>query len=139
MGFDAWAKWQPYRLGEILLVLPGGEARVVAREMAFPNGTVVTPDGRTLIVAETSAHRLSAFQIEPDGAVTQRRTWAPLAQKTFPGGICLDAQGAAWVASPERGQILRVREGGETTQEVSATSKPWACALGGPDRRTPRQ
>ena len=144
-GFD-FAAQQPPKLAEIVLVTPDGNARVVADEMAFPNGTVITPDGRTLIVAETFAARLTAFDIEPDGSLTRRRIWAQFDERGFealdwdrtsPDGICLDAEGAIWVASPAGGaEVLRVLEGGEVTHRVRVETRPFACMLGGPDRRT---
>jgi sugar lactone lactonase YvrE len=125
----------PIPPGEIILVMPEGAARVVADDLAFPNGSVITPDGGTLIVAESLAARLTAFDIESDGSLTRRRTWAHLEGHT-PDGICLDAEGAVWVASPESFQLLRVLEGGRVTHSMEMSRKPYACMLGGPDRRT---
>lgn len=140
---------QPYRPAEIVLVEPTGEAKVVARDMAFPNGSVITPDGKTLIVGETLAARLTAFDIEEDGSLSHRRVWAlfddeglnsrraELANRITPDGICLDAEGGIWVASPNaRSELIRVREGGEITHRYQLENTPFACMLGGPDRRT---
>lgn len=133
------------RLAEVVLVLPDGEARIVASEMAFPNGSVITPDDRTLIVAESCAARLSAFSIAPDGSLSGRRTWAQFDERGFalawdrviPDGICLDAKGAIWVASPgNTAAVLRVLEGGEVTDRIPFETQPIACMLGGPDRCT---
>ncbi|MFC1869294.1 SMP-30/gluconolactonase/LRE family protein [Thermodesulfobacteriota bacterium] len=135
------------KLAEIVLVTPDGKARIVADEMAFPNGSVITPDGRTFIVAETLAARLTAFDIDPDGSLTHRRIWAQFDNRGFeapldfgrisPDGICLDADGAVWVASPsDRTEVLRVLEGGEITHRVKVKERPLAAMLGGPDRRT---
>lgn len=132
-GFDFMT--QPFAPAELILVTPDGNARVVADKMAFPNGTVITPDGRTLIVGETYGARLTAFQIEPDGSLTRRRLWAQLKQ-AVPDGICLDADGAIWVASPVSAEVLRVREGGEVTHRIKVSTQAYACMLGGPERRT---
>jgi sugar lactone lactonase YvrE len=132
---------------EIVLVEPDGDARVVADQMVFPNGMVITPDGRTLIVAETFAARLTAFDIEPDGSLNGRRIWAQFDDRGFeapldfsrigPDGICLDAEGAIWVASPTgSSEMLHVLRGGEITRRVKVETQPFAAMLGGPDRRT---
>jgi sugar lactone lactonase YvrE len=135
-GFDMFARPFEPAPAEIVLVKPDGEARIVADEMIFPNGSVITPDGAELIVAETFGSRLTAFGIEPDGSLRDRRTWAHL-PGMFPDGICLDAEGAIWVAEPGASrQVLRVREGGAVTHRVTATAVPFACMLGGFDRRT---
>ncbi len=134
------------KLAELVLVLPDGDARVVAYEMAFPNGSVITPDGRTLIVAESFAARLTAFDIGPGGSLTRRRIWAQFDDRGFdpqldfdricPDGICLDAEGAVWVASPSgNAEVIRVLEGGEITHRVEVETQPFAAMLGGPDRR----
>jgi sugar lactone lactonase YvrE len=133
-GFDAFAQ-QPFRTAAIILVSPEGTARVAADDLAFPNGTVITPDGRTLIVGETMASRLTAFDVGPDGSLTGRRVWAELGAAA-PDGICLDAEGAIWVASPFTAEVLRVREGGEVTDRVPVATQAFACMLGGPERRT---
>ncbi len=125
----------PRALAEIVLVTPEGEARVVADKMAFPNGTVITPDGQTLIVGESAGACLTAFDIQTDGSLTNRRVWAAL-EGAVPDGICLDAEGAIWVASPISGEALRVREGGEVTDRVKVATQAYACMLGGPERRT---
>jgi sugar lactone lactonase YvrE len=91
---------------------------------------VITPDGRTLIVAETVGRCLTAFDIGDDGLLANRREWGAL--PIFPDGICLDAEGAIWVASPTTGECLRVCEGGEVTDTVKAQAKGvYACMLGG--------
>ena len=133
-GFDLEAR-QPYAPDNIVLVTPDGDARIVADDMAFPNGTVITPDGRTLIVAESYGRRLTAFDIEPDSSLTQRRIWAQLGQ-SIPDGICLDADGAIWVASPLNAEVIRIREGGEVTHRIKVSTQPIACMLGGLQRRT---
>lgn len=133
-GFDLIGKAsvQPTVL---LLVTQDGQVRVVANDLLFPNGCVITPDGSTLIVAETFGKRLTAFCIAADGSLSDRRIWAELGDAA-PDGICLDAEGAIWVASPPTHEFLRVREGGNITDRISVDNQAIACALGGPDRRT---
>lgn len=133
-GFDFEAR-APARDADLALVLPDGEVRVAARGLSFPNGSVVTPDGRTLIVGESMAARLTAFDVADDGSLSGRREWARL-DGAVPDGICLDAEGAIWVASPLGREALRVREGGEVTERVELSQRAIACALGGPERRT---
>ncbi len=118
----------------LALVLPDGEVRVAAEGLHFPNGTVITPDGRTLIIAETLAARLTAFDIGPDGSLSNRRIWAPL--PGAPDGIALDAAGAIWVASPMAGGCVRIAEGGEVLETIDAGQACYACMLGGDDGRT---
>ncbi|MBI5601831.1 MAG: SMP-30/gluconolactonase/LRE family protein [Deltaproteobacteria bacterium] len=132
-GFDL-AAGAPLAPAEIVLVFPDGRARIVAKDLLFPNGCVITPDGRTLIVAETFGNRLTAFDIDPDGSLSNRRLWANL-EGVHPDGICLDAEGAVWVAAPSPGLVLRVLEGGKVTDQMRVSTKPFACMLGGPDRR----
>lgn len=121
---------------DLLLVRPDGQPQIAAGGLMFPNGCVITPDGRTLIVGETFGASLAAFDIDPDGTLSNRRTWAALDQQVTPDGICLDAEGAIWVASPLSGELLRVREGGEVTDCYKHSRPVYACMLGGPDRRT---
>ncbi len=120
----------------LVAVEPDGSARVVADDLMFPNGSVITPDGGTFIVAETFGRRLTAFDIAGDGSLSNRRTWAELGTAT-PDGICLDAEGAIWVGSPTTQEFIRVREGGEVTDRIPTPGK-WAvaCMLGGDDRQT---
>ena len=131
----------PPRPGNVILVTPDGDARVVAEGLSYPNGMVITPDGKTLIVAETIGRCLTAFDIAPDGSLSGRRPFADLAAGAIggahPDGICLDAEGAVWVASPPTGEFLRVRQGGDITHRIPVPGK-WAvaCMLGGEDRRT---
>jgi len=133
-GFDLAAN-APVEPAEIVLVPPDGHPRVVAEDLYFPNGTVITPDDRTLIVAETWGHCLTAFDIESDGSLKNRRTWAKL-NDIYPDGICLDGEGAIWVAAPHPGEVIRVQEGGNVTDRINVTTKPYACMLGGTERRT---
>jgi len=133
-GFD-YAANAPVEPAEIVLVTPEGQTRVVAEDLLFPNGTVITPDGQTLIVAETFGNQLTAFDLEEDGSLTERRVWASL-EGVFPDGICLDAEGAVWVAAPHPGEVLRVIKDGEITHRVKVSTRPYACMLGGDDRCT---
>ena len=104
--------------------------------MRFPNGTVITPDGATLIVGESWRACLTAFDIERRRLAAPGRVWAQL-EGAVPDGICLDAEGAVWSACPLTGRVLRVREGGEVTDVVTVTGRgAYACMLGGPDRTT---
>ena len=134
--------WYDYEVGEpfkaavLALVHPDGRVEAAADDLAFPNGTVITPDGRTLVVAETFAHRLTAFTIANDGRLSGRRVWAALDEQVYPDGICLDLEGAIWVASPLGKDALRVREGGEVVDRVKVDRHVIACALGAADGRT---
>ncbi|TRZ66697.1 MAG: 5-valerolactone hydrolase [Rhodocyclaceae bacterium] len=133
-GFDFLGKGQ-VKPTVLILVTPDGKKRVVAEDMLFPNGSVITADGNTLIVAESFGRRLTAFTIAPDGSLTGRRVWAQL-QGASADGICLDAEGAVWAASPVSAEILRVREGGAITHRIAVATQGIACMLGGPDRQT---
>ena len=118
--------------GTVLIsVEPDGAARVVADDLWFPNGAVIAGAGKTLVVAETWAARLTAFDIAANGDLSNRRVWAPLEKAVYPDGICLDAEGAIWVASPSTRECLRVREGGEVTDRIAPGPRVFACALGG--------
>ena len=120
----------------IACVEPDGRARVVADGLHFPNGMVITPDGRTLIVGETMGHRLTAFDIQADGSLGNRRVFAQLPEDVSPDGIALDAEGAVWLANPEgKYGVLRVREGGEIVEQVELDTEGYAVMLGGPKRR----
>ena len=115
---------------------PDGNVDVAATDIVFPNGSVITPDGGTLIVAETLALRLTAFTINADGSLTDRRVWADLsAVMGAPDGICLDAEGAVWIANAIANQCLRVAEGGEILDTVDTSQTAFACMLGGPEGR----
>ncbi|MGA7833958.1 MAG: SMP-30/gluconolactonase/LRE family protein [Acidimicrobiales bacterium] len=117
-----------------LVVLdPNGDVLQVICDMAFPNGSVITPDGATLIVGETMAFRLSAFDIAPDGTLSRRRVWA-LLDFVATDGMCLDAEGQIWLANALTNRCLRVREGGEITGGVETTRHAFACMLGGAER-----
>jgi sugar lactone lactonase YvrE len=121
--------------GIIALVTPDGSVRQVAGAIAFPNGMVVTPDNSTLIVAESYAGRLTAFDVAADGGLSNRRVWADLAGG-FPDGICLDADGAIWYADVPNKRCMRVRQGGQVLETIELDRSPFACMLGGPDGQT---
>ena len=117
---------------------PDGSVHAVAGDLHFPNGSVITPDGRTLIVAETFGLRLTAFTIADDGSLHDRRVWADLGFRA-PDGICLDADGHVWVANPLAPECMLVAEGAEGGDiiDVVDTGAPcFACMLGGEDRTT---
>ncbi|MGI8553603.1 MAG: SMP-30/gluconolactonase/LRE family protein [Dehalococcoidia bacterium] len=114
---------------------PDGSVHTAASDLMFPNGSVITPDGRTLIVAETVGRRLTAFDIATDGSLANRREWASTGDAA-PDGICLDRDGAIWVANPRAPECIRVAEGGAVLDRVSTSRNCYACALGGPDRTT---
>jgi sugar lactone lactonase YvrE len=123
--------------GDILLITLDGEVRHVARDLACPNGLALSPDGTMLVASETGTERVLAFTVEPDGGLTDRRVFAELGAGRHPDGLCLDAEGAVWVASYTSGEVLRVHEGGEITHRVETPGRsPAATALGGADRRT---
>jgi sugar lactone lactonase YvrE len=120
--------------GIIALVTPEGVARQVADGLEFPNGMAITPDGKTLIVAESYGQRLTAFDIAPDGDLANRRTWAEVDGR--PDGICLDAEGALWYADVPGRCCVRVAQGGKVLGRVEADRGCFSCALGGPDGTT---
>jgi len=127
---------KPVETCVIVLVGPDGRASVVADRLFFPNGMVITPDGRTLIVGETLGHRLTAFDIQEDGSLRNRRVWAQLPSSVSLDGICLDAEGGVWCANPEgEDSVVRVREGGEITDRIRVATHAYAVMLGGPQRR----
>ena len=121
--------------GVIALVTAAGSVRQVADGIAFPNGMAITPDNRTLIIAESHGKKLSAFDVDSDGALSNRRAWADLGAGV-PDGICIDAENAVWYADVPNKQCVRVREGGEVLQTIDLDRGGFACMLGGPDRRT---
>jgi len=135
IGFNIFKK-EKFKPTNFVLVTPDGAAREVATDLHVPNGPVITPDGNTLIVAESWAKRLTAFTIDDDGSLSDRRIFADLGDAA-PDGICLDAEGAVWLAAFNQDNFLRVLEGGEVTHRVKVVDRyPVACTLGGPDGRT---
>jgi sugar lactone lactonase YvrE len=133
-GFDMMAG-DEFAPGIVALVTPEGSARAVADGLAFPNGMLIMPDDRTLIVAESYAKRLMAFDIETDGTLSNRRVWADLGDGV-PDGICADADGADWYADFPNQRCDRVRAAGVVLQPVELDRGCFACALGGPDGAT---
>lgn len=133
-GFNALAA-EKFPPGIIALITPDGSARQVAENIAFPNGMAVTPDNRTLIIAESHASRLTAFDIDAVGDLSNRRVWAD-AGEDHPDGICLDTEGAVWYADVGNKRCVRVREGGEVLQTINLDRGCFACMLGGADRQT---
>jgi len=137
IGYNFWnPEAAPVDTCVIARVDPDGAVTKVANGLKFPNGMVITPDGRTLIVAETEGFRLTAYDVDANGGLSNRRLFAQLPQGVQPDGICLDAEGAVWVANPA-GQpaVLRVREGGEVTHRIDLNGHAYAVMLGGPDGR----
>jgi sugar lactone lactonase YvrE len=133
------------RAGQTFRVAPDGAWECAADDLQSPNGHILTDDGRTLIVAESGGGRLTAFTVREDGTLTDRRSYAELTPARDdvlfapPDGICLDAEGAVWVADPLGARVFRVLEGGEVTDTIDFHGSaviPVACVLGGPDRRT---
>ena len=127
-GFDL-AAGEPFAPGLIALVTADGRARQVADGIAFPNGMAITPDNSTLIVAESYAGALTAFEIAPDGSLGGRRVWADLGDAA-PDGICIDATGAVWYGDVPHRRCVRVREGGDVLDEIELDRGCFACAAG---------
>tara|TARA_A100001037_G_scaffold158863_1_gene143265 strand:- start:167 stop:1012 length:846 start_codon:yes stop_codon:yes gene_type:complete len=134
-GFDLHGRAAPKK-AELICVEPSGEARVVAKNMEFPNGTVISSDGKKLIVAETWASCLTAFDIRANGNLGNRRVWAKLDQGAVPDGICLDQKNGIWSASPSTNECVRQIEGGEITHRVQFDQGAFACMLGGESGKT---
>jgi sugar lactone lactonase YvrE len=120
---------------KLAYVTPDGQTRVAAEDLHFPNGPVITPDGKTLILGETLGGVLTAFDIAPGGDLSNRRVWA-VTQPALPDGICLDAEGAIWIANPIAPQCVRIAEGGRVLETIDTGQPCYACMLGGDDGRT---
>lgn len=148
-GFEDWGR-DERPTATLARVEPDGTVHAAADGLQFPNGSVLTPDGRTLIVGETMGHRFTAFTVGDDGSLHDRRVWADLGPVS-PDGCALDAEGAIWVADAShgsvrrrdrwnpprrRGAVVRVREGGEVTHRIAVPQRAYACTLGGDDGRT---
>lgn len=129
------AALKAYRGATLARVDPDGSVHVAARELRFPNGTVISPDGSTMIIAESLGAQLTAFNIHADGTLHDRRVWASL-PGVAPDGICLDAEGAVWVADALSPRCVRFGAGGEILAEVATVQNCYACMLGGDDGRT---
>jgi sugar lactone lactonase YvrE len=143
-GFDLDAEMEARGVESVLAdhptaklayVAPDGQTRVAAEDMHFPNGPVITPDGRTLIVGESLGGVLTAFDIQPGGDLSNRRVWADT-RPAIPDGIALDAEGAIWIANPIAPQCVRIAEGGKVLEIIETDQPCFACMLGGDDGRT---
>lgn len=125
----------PQAPGRLFLIERDGQARIVAEDLIFPNGVVITADGETLLVAETFAYRISAFTILPDGALANRRIHALI--PGTPDGICLDADGGLWIALLSGRAFIRIDwEGRETHRYPCGDDNAIACMIGGADQST---
>jgi sugar lactone lactonase YvrE len=127
--------WADHETSALALVDPDGSVQVVATDMHFPNGAVITPDDRTLIVAESMGGCLTAFDIDNEGSLRNRRVWAALDGRSA-DGISLDAEGMIWVANPMTNEVFRVAHGGSVVESVETSQPCYACMLGGTDGRT---
>ena len=134
-GFDYLARAEAAP-ATLALVDSDGSLHAAAPDLMFPNGSVITADGGTLIVGETFGARLTAFDIGADGSLSGRRVWAQLPTGAVPDGCCLDAEGAVWAASPTSNDVIRLAEGGEVLDRISTGRGAYACMLGGEDGRT---
>lgn len=119
----------------IALLTPDGSLRHVADGLAFPNGMAITPDNSVLIIAESYGKKLSAFDIRPDGSLSNRRVWADLGDGV-PDGICIDAEGAVWYADVPNKRCVRVLEDGRVLETVTVDRGCFACMLGGAEKKT---
>ena len=133
-GFEIGQGLEP-RAADLALVRPDGWVEVAAEAMEFPNGSVITSDGKTLVVGESMGRRYTAFDIAADGTLSNRRVWAELGD-IVPDGCSLDAEGAIWSANCLGTEVVRVREGGEILDRVEVGQPTYACALGDDDGRT---
>ncbi|MBS1676292.1 MAG: SMP-30/gluconolactonase/LRE family protein [Actinobacteria bacterium] len=132
-GFNP-ASGEPFRPGRTWLVAPGREPEIAAEDVHLHNGCAISPDGRTLYVAETFAHRITAFAIGADGRLADRALHAELPSR--PDGMCLDAEGALWVAMVQDSEFLRVDRTGAVVERIPSPAPfALACMLGGPERR----
>jgi sugar lactone lactonase YvrE len=134
LGFDLPPPPDRGADGRIILVMPDGKARVVADGLRFPNGIAISADNSRLVVAEMEGDCLGEYDVRPDGSLDFRRRFGSMKS---PDGICLDREGAVWVASYDEDAFIRVsREGRELQRMEIAGRRAIACALGGPERRT---
>ena len=124
----------PPTLSELIVVQPDGQPEIADSAMRYPNGAVITPDGDTLIVAESQGQCLTAFTIADDGTLGDKRVWAAV-PGTAPDGICLDEEGCIWLADAGGNACIRVAEGGEIKDRVDTDQGAFACTLGGDDGR----
>jgi sugar lactone lactonase YvrE len=124
-----------HQSAKLALVLADGSVSAAVDDMHFPNGPVITPDGKTLIIGETLAGALTAFDVAADGSLSNRRVWASTWPRV-PDGIALDAEGAIWIANPIAPECVRIAEGGEVLDVVDTGQPCYACMLGGEDGKT---
>ncbi|HEY3889676.1 MAG TPA: SMP-30/gluconolactonase/LRE family protein, partial [Caulobacteraceae bacterium] len=134
-GFPLYPRGE-MKPAKLARVDPDGSLHEAADDLIFPNGAVITPDGKTLVVGETFAGRMTAFDIAPDGGLSNRRVWASLPEAAVPDGCCLDAEGSVWVASPTTNEVIRLHEGGRVSERIDVGRGAYACMLGGDDRKT---
>jgi sugar lactone lactonase YvrE len=135
-GYDLYGD-APQQAGPIFRIDPDGTPALVEADMVFPNGSVFLPGTSTLVVAETWAARLTAFDVDEAGALAGKRVWAELPAGATPDGICVDSAGAVWVASITTSQFLRVEAGGRVTRTITVEGRcATDCVLGGPDGTT---
>ncbi len=132
-GFDLNTGEKP-KPAELIMVEPDGNAQIVADNLMFPNGTVITPDEKTLIVAQTYGACLTSFDIKEGGTLGSPQTWADI-PGLYPDGICLDEKGGIWVACPATAKVYRVEKGGNITHVIPVKTNAYACMLGGPDKQ----
>ena len=123
---------EPVKTAEIIMIPLNGLPRIAAQDVIFPNGMAITDDGNTLIVAETFAARITAFNITTDGQLGKPQLWADL-KGAYPDGLCLKADGTLWVAAPNINQVLQLAEGGEILSRTITSGRPYACMFGGDD------
>jgi sugar lactone lactonase YvrE len=140
-GFDLWGGTTPMTPAPVLRVTADGDVSVAAEDLMCPNGMALVPGDRTLFVAEPAASRITSFDVEADGRLSNRAVFAQVPAKEGlpaapPDGICLDRDGAVWMAEPLGKRVLRVNRGGEIVEEIPFDFHPTAVALGGEDRRT---
>ena len=128
-GFDLHNNAKP-KPAELIRVDPNGGIFLEDDDLMFPNGSVITPDGKTLIVAETFASRMTMFDIANNGALTNKRIWAQLPRPAVPDGICLDEAGEIWSASPTTNECIRQLIGGEVTHRIALERSAYACMIG---------
>ena len=131
-GYDLHAG-EKFRPTQLIYVSPEGAARHCASDLVFPNGTVISPDGKTLVIAETFAGKLTGYTVAADGSLSAREDWAELPKGAVPDGICLDEAGGVWVASPTTNECLRMEHGGNVSHRIALDRGAFACMLGGTD------
>ena len=136
-GFDLHAgEADSFAPATLAIIEPDGTVKPGPDEMYFPNGSVITDDGKTLVVAESFGGRLAGFDIAPDGSLSNRRIWAQCPDGVTPDGICMDIAGDIWITCPSTGKVYLIAEGGAVKETLTPTQKSFACMLGGPEGKT---